>query len=118
MWTLPNAKLVAAVALGVIATMIYRSLIRRDRAESSPLSLEDLLLDPITLKASPSRAVLMGSFGLAFWVIVYHTLAGKLTETEFGAFLLTFAAPAVTSIVGDKFGNKPTAQSGGDRQSQ
>lgn len=94
-------KLLAAIGLLLLGVLIARTLMKRDKLATSALDLDDLLLDTATNRISKAAAVLMGSFALASWVVIYHTLAGKLTDTEFGAYLLTFATPAVVKIIRD-----------------
>lgn len=102
----PHAKVLAAVALALLGFLIARTLVRRDKSEASQLNLDDLLIDPATGKISKAAAVLMGSFALSSWVVVFKTLNGSMSDTLFSAYLATYAAPAVVKIIGDTFGKK------------
>jgi hypothetical protein len=100
MTTIPHFRIIAALALAVVVLMIFRSLVGRDRSAKSRLDLDDLLIDPATDRISKAAAVLLGS---------YMTLAGKLTDVLFAAYLAVYATPAVVKIIGDRAsGNPPT----------
>lgn len=85
--------------LALIVLGIGWGLLRRWRNGASRINLDDLLLDDVTGKTSPSRAVLIGSFALTTWTIVYLTLSGKLTEGFFGLYVGGWVAPAVAKII-------------------
>jgi hypothetical protein len=101
---IPHAKILAAVALALLAVLIARALTKRDKSDASQLNLDDLLIDPATGKISKAAAVLMGSFALSSWVVIFKTLNSTMTDTLFAAYLATYAAPAVVKIIGDTFG--------------
>lgn len=98
---LPHIKTGMALLLLTVILLLLWVLIRRMHSAKSNINLDDLLIDPLTNKISKAAAVLMASFGIASWVILYLTLTGKLTEVLFSAYLLTYAAPAVTKIITD-----------------
>jgi hypothetical protein len=108
MTVIPHFKILAALALLLALLLVWRALRNRELSSASKLNLDDLLLDPLTGKISKAAAVLMGSFALSSWVIVYVTLEGKLTDVLFAAYMAVFATPAVVKIIGDKGATAPT----------
>jgi len=107
--TIPHLKIFALLALMAVGLVIVRSLLRRDQSEGSRLDLDDLLIDPSTNRISKAAAVLMGSFAIASWVLVYTTLTKGIDPVLYGAYLAVYATPAVIKIVSD---GKPPADGG------
>ena len=96
-----HVKILMAVLLGLLVLMIGRTITKRDRNSHSKIDLDDLLVDPQTDRISKAAVVLMASFALSSWVIIYLTLSGKLTDVLFAAYLTAYAAPAVVKIISD-----------------
>lgn len=90
-----------AVALLAVAAALVLTLLSRSRSTKSSIKLDDLLIDAATNRISKAAVVLMASFVLASWVIVYLTLTGKFDDTAFAAYLAAFATPAVVKIITD-----------------
>jgi hypothetical protein len=105
---IPHFKIYAVLFLLLVAMLLARSFFKRDKDSSSAIKLDDLLVDPLTGKISKAAAVLMGSFAISSWVIIYITLTGKLTDVLFAAYLAVYATPAVVKIIGDKGATAPT----------
>jgi hypothetical protein len=95
---LPHFKILAMVGLLICMALVLRALLRRDRDEASKISFDDLLLDPDG-RMSKSAIVMFGSFAMTTWVIIYLTLAGKMTEGYMGLYLTAWVAPAVTKLI-------------------
>lgn len=93
-------KWMAAALLAVAASLVI-ILVRRMHSSHSAINLDDLLIDPVTNRISKAAVVLMASFVLASWVIIYLTLTGKFDDTAFAAYLAAFATPAVVKIITD-----------------
>jgi len=93
-------KLLVIALLFVSLALIF-VLIRRMRNYRSNINLDDLLIDPLTERISKAAVVLMGSWVMATWVIIYLTITGKFDDTAFAAYLAAFATPAVVKIITD-----------------
>lgn len=89
------------IALLTVAVALITILVRRMHNLRSNINLDDLLIDPATNRISKAAVVLMASFVLASWVIIYLTLTGKFDDTAFAAYLAAFATPAVVKIITD-----------------
>lgn len=89
------------IALLAVAVALVTILVRRMHNLRSNINLDDLLIDPATNRISKAAVVLMASFVLASWVIIYLTLTGKFDDTAFAAYLAAFATPAVVKIITD-----------------
>lgn len=86
--------MVAVLAITLLC--ILWTLHRRSVSSSSGFSFDDLLLEDG--KASPVKALLLGSFALTSWVIVFLTWTDKLTEGYFGAYLGAWVLPTVAKF--------------------
>lgn len=95
---LSYTKIAMALALAGLLLLVVRSLVARDRSEASRLNLEDMLLDE-TGHMSSLRVVMLGSFFLTSWVMVYLTLAGKLTEMYFAYYGGFWIIPIVARVI-------------------
>lgn len=93
-----TTKLWMSAALLAMLTLIVWSIRKRDQSAASPLNLDDLLLGEDG-KLSKAAAVLMGSFSLTSWVVVYLTLQGKLDTTLFAAYMAAWVVPSVTRLI-------------------
>jgi hypothetical protein len=88
------------VLIGIVAAVVT-ILIRKSRDRHSKINLEDLLLDEYG-KLSPSRCVLIGSFVLTSWGMMFMWLNSKMTEGYFGAYLAAWVIPAVSVVMKGK----------------
>lgn len=93
----------AFILVFVLIALLY-SLVRRDRSASSNIDLEDLLIGEDG-RFSKAAAVMLGSFLLTSWVIVYLTLQGKLTEGYFTAYIGAWVVPTVVKLISSKSNN-------------
>lgn len=84
-------------ALLIILLSILRAIHRRDKDTGSAINLEDLLLGDDG-RLSKAAIVMLGSFALTSWVIVYLTLSDKLTEGYFAAYGGFWIAPVVVRL--------------------
>lgn len=93
-----NTKHLPVVLLALLALIALWSLVRLSRSQFSHIKLDDLLLGE---DGTMSRAacVLMGSFAVSTWGMVYMWLNEKMTEGYFIAYLGVWATPAVTKLV-------------------
>lgn len=105
---LSYTKLAMVLVLAVLAIVIVRSLIARDRNAHSKLNLEDMLLDEHG-KLSSIRVVMLGSFGLTSWIMVYLTLTKGLTEGYFTAYMGVWVIPIVARVIKGPKRAKPKA---------
>ena len=94
--------------LVLLMLLMWRTLRSRDRNHESAFYFDDLLTDSLTGKASPSAVILLASFVMATWLIVYLAVSGKLTETYFTAYLGAYVAPIIASIIMRNKASAPT----------
>ena len=100
MWgSLLHPKFALAVVLAAVALFVSWRLIVRSRSRGSEINLDDLLIDDATGKISKAAAVMMGSFFVTSWIVVYQTLTDKLTDLTFSAYIGGWVVPAVTRIL-------------------
>lgn len=92
-----NSHIVLIGVLAIILLALLFTLWRSDRSSRSAIDLEDLLLGADG-KLSRAAAVLLGSFLMTTWVIVYLTYTGKLTEGYFTAYLAAWVAPTIALL--------------------
>jgi hypothetical protein len=92
-----NSHIVLIAVLAIVLLALLFTLLRSDRSSCSKIDLEDLLLGADG-KLSRGAAVLLGSFLMTTWVIVYLTYTGKLTEGYFTAYLATWVAPTIALL--------------------
>lgn len=91
----PQMILIAVLAIAAIAVLV--SLIRRGRAVHSSINLEDLLLGEDG-RISKAACVMLGSFLMTTWVIVFLTYTGNLTEGYYTAYLAAWVAPTIAKV--------------------
>lgn len=84
--------LVAPLVVALVSVAWY--LIGRSRSRSSRIDLEDLLLGD-DARFSTSKLVLLGSWMMATWLIVYLAVSDKLTEGYFGLYTAAFVVPTI-----------------------
>lgn len=82
----------------VIVLVIWKTLIRRDRAAASQINLEDWLLGDDG-RLSKAAGVMMGAFVTTTWVVLFQAYKGQLTDTIFGAYIAAWVAPTVTRLI-------------------
>lgn len=80
-----------------IAWMLV-AVIRSSRHPDSALKIEDLLLGEDG-RMSKAATVMLGSFFLTSWLMVYLTSAGKMTEGYLGIYVAAWIAPTVTVLI-------------------
>lgn len=93
-----HTKAGMAAILAIAVLLVFWGLERRNRNAGSAINLDDLLIGDDG-KISKAAAVMMGSFALTTWVMIYLTLESKLTEGYFAAYLAGWVAPAVTKLI-------------------
>lgn len=87
------ALIVALLAL--LAILI--SLRKMHNDPTSTFDLRDLLME--NGRVSKAAAVMMGSFVVTTWIIVYLTLSGKLTEGFLVIYVGAWITPVVTRLI-------------------
>lgn len=92
-----TSQLALVIVLAFVLVVLLVSLLRRDASTHSAINLEDLLLGEDG-KISKAAGVLLGSFVMTTWVIVYLTYTGKLTEGYFTAYLAAWVAPTIAKL--------------------
>jgi hypothetical protein len=96
--------------LVLLVALIARSLNRRDKDGHSKINLEDLLLGDDG-RLSKAAIVLLGSFAMTTWLMVYLALTGKMTEGYFAIYGGLWISPVLARLIfGDK--SPPTVISG------
>jgi hypothetical protein len=93
--------------LGVCALSLLWGLIRRSHNPASHINLDDLLVGDDG-KVSKAAAVMMGSFAVTSWVVVFQTINHSITDTTFGLYVASWVAPTVTRLIK---GNQPGSSS-------
>lgn len=88
--------MIAILALLIIIG--WWGLERRNKAVASKIQLDDLLLGEDG-RISKAASVMMGSFGLTSWVIIWQTINGALTEWMFTAYMGAWVLPTVTKLI-------------------
>lgn len=78
------------------AVWVMLSLLKSSRDPKSKIQMEDLLLGEDG-RISRSAVVMMGSFLLSAWAMVYMIAAGKMTEGYWMGFLGAWVAPALAN---------------------
>jgi hypothetical protein len=91
-------KLLMTVALILVIVAIVYILMKRDRSSSSRINLEDLLLGEDN-KVSKAAAVMLGSFAMTTWLMVYLALGAKMTEGYFTIYCGAWIIPTVTKLI-------------------
>jgi hypothetical protein len=86
------------ILLAILITAIARLLMHRDMDARSLINLEDLLLGDDG-KVSKAAAVMLGSFLLSSWLIIYLALTAKLTEGYFTIYVGAWVIPTVTKLI-------------------
>ncbi len=93
-----SVKFGMAVLLCITILVVIWGLLRRSKLIESRLDLDDLLLGDDG-KLSKAASVLLGSFCLTSWIMVYLTLTGKMTEGYFTSFAGIWVIPTVTKLI-------------------
>jgi hypothetical protein len=94
-----NTTKLFMIAILIFSTVvIIFSLIKRDRSETSKIDLEDLLICD-NGKISKAAAVMLGSFVMTTWLMVYLALGGKMTEGYLAIYVGAWIAPTVTRLI-------------------
>lgn len=84
--------------LALIAAGIAVSLVRKSKSRASHIQIDDLLLGEDG-RISRAACVLLGSFLLTSWGMIFMWLNEKMTEGYFAAYLAAWVAPAVTKLI-------------------
>lgn len=98
-------KLLAILSILLIALVIWRSLSNRANAADSGLCFDDLLLGEDG-KMSKSAAVMMGSFAMTTWMMIYLVLNDKMTEGYFTIYVAAWITPVVVRIIRAEVGKR------------
>jgi hypothetical protein len=93
-----SLKLGMAALLCLTILIVIWSVLRRSKLIESRIDLDDLLLGDDG-KLSKAAAVLLGSFILTSWIMIYLTLTGKMTEGYFTSFSGIWIIPTVTKLI-------------------
>jgi hypothetical protein len=84
--------------LGFVLFGILWALERRNKSSVSKINLDDLLLGDDG-KISKGAFVLLGSFILTSWVIIFQTINSTLSDTVFGLYVGSWIVPTVTKLI-------------------
>jgi len=95
--TLATNHAMAAI-LAAVCVFFAWGIWRRSKNHTSKIDLDDLLCGDDG-KIAKSAVVLLGSFALTTWVIVYLAITNKLNEGYFAAYLAAWVAPTVTKLI-------------------
>jgi hypothetical protein len=86
------------IVLTIVALLLLWGLRRRSADASSQINLDDFLLGDDG-KVSTAKFVLLGSFGLNCWLIIWLTLHDKMDHEYLYAFSGVYAIPSVAKIL-------------------
>ncbi len=104
----PSKQTAMAVLLLMALLAIVRSLLSRSRDRTSLIDLDMLLLEwnPVSQRYEMSiiRVLALAAFVLTAWMMIYLTMAGKMTEGYLGIFNTAWVFPLVAAII---WGKKP-----------
>lgn len=98
MQQLSTVKHIPVLVLCAIILVALVSLIVLTRSRKSKINLTDLLLGEDGTM-SRSACVLLASFGVTTWGMVYMWLNDKMTEGYFLAYIAAWVTPAVTKLI-------------------
>jgi hypothetical protein len=98
---MPPTKLLMLFVFAIVVLLIARAIFRRNKDKDSHIDLDDLLLDPATKKISKAAAVLIGSFAVSSWVLLYQVLTEHMSDANYLGYMAVFAAPAITKLIVD-----------------
>lgn len=106
-----NTKHLPVALLLVIVLVIVFSIVRLSHSHLSKINIDDLLLGEDGTM-SRSACILLGSFGVTTWGMVFMWLNEKMTEGYFLAYCAVWATPAVTKLIVN--GNMASAKTAAD----
>ncbi len=86
------------IMLVAIILLIGRSLLARSRDKKSKIDLDDLLIGEDG-KLSKAAAVMMGAFAMTTWMMVFLTVAEKMTEGYLAIYGGLWVGPTVTALI-------------------
>lgn len=98
MFEVSLARHLPVIVLAIAAIAGFITLVVLSRSVRSKINMTDLLLGDDG-KMSRSAFVLLASFGVTTWGMVYMWLNEKMTEGYFAAYLAAWVAPAVTKLI-------------------
>ena len=96
--------LILGAALLLVALLLLRSLLRRDKDRASAINLEALLLGDDG-KMSKAAFVMLGAFIVTTWLMIYLAISDKMTEGYLAIYVGAWIAPTVTRLL-----NPPPAE--------
>jgi hypothetical protein len=97
----PNMEQHEVLMLGIFflaVLMLMRGLLNRSKSGASKINIDDLLIG-VDGKISKAAAVMMGSFFVTSWVVMYQALNHSLTDVTFGAYIAAWVVPTVAAII-------------------
>jgi hypothetical protein len=92
-----NSTTLIYAVLAFAVVWLIRATIRRSRAADSLINIEDLLLGEDG-RISKGAFVMIGAFLLTSWLMVYLTVADKMTEAYLGIYVGAWVAPTVAKL--------------------
>ncbi len=93
-----NVKTAMSIGLVLVVLLIAWTIERRHRNLESKLDLDDLLLGDDG-RMSRSAVVLLCSFVMTTWMMIYLTLQGQMTEGYLGIYIAAWITPTVTKMI-------------------
>jgi len=93
-----TTKTVMALVLILFVLIAFRQLRKQHQLARSRINFDDLLLGEDG-KLSKAAAVMMGSFAMTTWLMVYLAMNEKMTEGYFTAYLGAWVLPTVAKLV-------------------
>lgn len=91
-------KTIAFILFALILLLILRSLIQRDKDDTSKINLEDLLVAEDG-RVSKVAVAFWGAFIATTWAFVYLTLRDKLTDMVFTAYGAMWVIPLTAKFI-------------------
>lgn len=88
---------IALIVALLVALAIMVSLRRMHTDPTSTFDLRDLLME--NDRVSKAAFVMIGSFLVTTWVLVYCTLTDKHVEVVFGLYIATWVTPVIARLI-------------------
>lgn len=98
---MPPTKMLMLFVFAIILMLAVRAILKRNNDDKSHIDLDDLLIDPETKKISKAAAILLGSFAVSSWVLLYQVLTEHMSDTNYLGYMAVFATPAVVKLIVD-----------------
>jgi hypothetical protein len=94
-----TADIMLVVLLLVAAWVVWKAQQRQD------FDFAEMLVDQ-DHKASALRLGILGSFAISSWIVLHDTLAGTISDWQFGTYLTVWSGAKVAETFAQRWGGK------------